>query len=261
MTPRLKPGVRIEEYLPITDPDDEGTYNSSWGKAWIHAKMDDPAKPYMLANEFIGMRLAASFGLPTLPGEIAIGPEMRSWVTPRISATGGVSPPPATAQTIADANPTVVAGMVVFDAWIHNMDRTADNVLFEAALGLWLIDHENSLALPDGQCFTQKAADVAKTPLSWHEFAQLDIDQEALQFWLGRLLVMHEATVRNHLDEANRRGLIKVTERDWLLKYLLARRDNIASLVPTTGVPQPKEPRVGSVTDSGQYDLFSTGEE
>lgn len=262
MAPKLRPGVRIDEFLTIDDPDDEGTYDARWGHAWMHVKLHDHAKPYMLANELVAARLAASLGLPTLPGETARDYEGRDcWVTPRISEDGGTTPPPATEAQIAAEHPTVVAGMLAFDAWIHNLDRTTDNVLFDPRLGVWLIDHENSLAEPDGRAFAMKADDAARTPLSWHGFAGQAIDQAAVDFWAARIEILSQHVIERPLEEAFRRGLLKRTETDWLLRYLLARRQRIRSLIPTTPKPGKSHAVVIPVDQYGQYDLFSTSEE
>ncbi|MCB1288635.1 MAG: hypothetical protein KDB47_13250 [Mycobacterium sp.] len=257
MVRKLRPGIRVEEFIPIEDPDDQGTYETWWGRARVHAKIHDPAKPFMLANELIGTRLAAALGLPTLPGEIARSFDGRNcWVTPRISESGTTSPPPATEAQIAAEYPNVVAGMLAFDSWIHNVDRTADNVLFDPRLGVWLIDHENSLAEPDGRAFGRKADQVAETPLASHPFVAAPLDPDEVRFWAGRIQILSKHVIERPLEEANRRGLVTQEQAGWLLKYLLARRTMIVRLIPATGNVIKAVPHVGPGGDDDQYTLL-----
>ncbi len=253
---KLRPGIRVDEFLDIEDSDDPGTYETRWGRAWLQVKINDPTKPYMLANELIGARLAAALGLPTLPGEIARDFDGKDcWVTPRISETGTTSPPPATEQQIAADHPTVVAGMLAFDSWIHNVDRTADNVLFDPRLGVWLIDHENSLAEPDGRAFSRKAEQAAETPLASHPFAAMPLDPDGVRFWAARIAIISRHVIERPLDEANRRGLITKPEMAWMLKYLMARRTMISRLIPTLGDVTNPAPIVGPC-DEDERTLF-----
>ncbi|QTF82286.1 serine/threonine kinase [Gordonia phage ZiggyZoo] len=235
MARKLRPGIRVEEFIRIDDPDERGTYETFWGRAWVHTKLHDPTKPFMIANELICGRLAAAVGLPTLPGELARDPDGLTdcWAAPRIRTESDTSLPPVSAAAIAVHHPNVVAGMIVFDAWVHNQDRTADNVLFDERLGIWLIDHENSLAEPEGTGFDLNPDQAAKTPLGWHEFADTATDSDAIRFWCQRIELAPVHVIERPLKEANQRGLITKTQQTWIGRYLLARRGQIASLLPT----------------------------
>lgn len=261
MASKLRPGIRVDEFLPIEDPDDQGTYETWWGRAWVHVKVSDPVKQFMLANELIGARLASALGLPTLPGEIAQDPDGKDcWVTPRVTSAAGTTPPPATPAVIAADHATVIAGMIAFDAWIHNIDRTEDNVLYDPRLGLWLIDHENSLAEPDGRGFETKPDVAAQTPLSGHGFAGEATDEQALRFWTQRIGIVSEHVIERPLDEANRRGLISKKEAAWLMRYLLARRNIIASLVPKRNLATRSQAAVVPNAHNEQQSLFDEPE-
>lgn len=258
MPRKLTPGIKIDDLYPIDDPDDEGTHETWWGRASVHVKVSDVTKRYMIANELIGARLAAALGLPTLPGEVALDPDNRTcWVTPRVTSPAGVSPPPASAAAICAEHPTVTAGMVVFDAWIHNIDRTADNVLYDPRLGLWLIDHENAFAEPDGRGFNTDVEIAARMGLTGHEFASEAVEEKLLTFWTQRVGAVWDHVIERPLDEANRRGLLTKDQVEWVTRFLQKRRDIIATLLPPvalaiTDVRPPEQYQ--------QYDLFGSEE-
>lgn len=261
MARKLRPGIRVDEFLPVEDPDDQGTYETWWGRAWVHVKVSDPTKPYMLANELIGTRLAAALGLPTLPGEIAQDPRGHDcWVSPRVMTPTGASPPPPLPGPIIADHPLTVAGMIAFDAWIHNVDRTEDNVIYDPRLGLWLIDHENSLGEPDGRAFNTKPDVAALMPLVSHGFGTQDVSKEDLRFWAQRIAIVSQH-VERPLDEANRRGLITKVELQWLLKYLLVRRNRIATLIPDVGTVARPSNIVAPSAQTEQQSLFDSEED
>ena len=145
------------------------------------------------------------------------------------------------AHDIALAQMQVVAGMIVFDSWVNNTRRRADNVVYDERLGVWLVDHEYSLAQPHGRAFTEKPDDEALAPLGWHEFADEAIDKDLLRFWEQRVRTLSAHVIGRPLLEANQRGLITQKQQSWLAKYLLARRDRIVSLVPSVNAPPEPE--------------------
>ena len=256
---KLRPGIRVIEYLPIDAPDHQGTYEAWWGQAYVHVKVEDKTKPLGIANELICTRLAAALGLPTLPGEIAQGPDGETcWVTPRVMSKGGASPPPARESNIAAEHPIVVAGMIAFDSWVHNTDRTADNVLFDPRLGVWLIDHENSLAEPDGRAFARKAAEVSETRLGYHGFTSVPVDNAALELWVQRVNTIGEHVIERPVAEAYSRGLVTREQQKWLARFLIDRRRWIRHVLPLAPGPSriviPPED-----TEQGSLELFGEG--
>lgn len=131
MAPRkLRPGLRLDELVRVDDPDDPDAPETYWGRSWMHVTKHDPDEPYLIANELICSRLAAALGLPVLPGEVARDQDGTTyWAIPGVRSDGGISVPPSTAEDIAVAQPQIVAGMIVFDAWVNNTHRFADSVL------------------------------------------------------------------------------------------------------------------------------------
>ena len=243
MAPRkLRPGLRLDELTRIDDPDDPDAPETYWGRAWMHVKKHDSDNPYLIANELICCRLAAAVGLQVLPGEVARDQDGATyWAVPGVGSEGGIPVPPVSAHDIALAQMQVVAGMIVFDSWVNNTRRRADNVVYDERLGVWLVDHEYSLAQPHGRAFTEKPDDEALAPLGWHEFADEAIDKDLLRFWEQRVRTLSAHVIGRPLLEANQRGLITQKQQSWLAKYLLARRDRIVSLVPSVNAPPEPE--------------------
>ena len=226
------PGVEVREFVTIEDPDSLGTHDTWWGIARMHVKAEDHDTPYMLTNELICCRLAAALGLPVLPGEVAVGPEdVRCWVTPQVSR-GGVLPPPSSPAELAAANPPVAAAILVFDSWVRNDDRTADNILFDKQLGLWVIDHEDALAGAAGDGFAT-LTQGSTAPVTSHVFRDQPLDKDSVDYWVRQIMVIPVAAIDRALEEAaDRKFLTQVQVRD-LRRFLLARRARIGRLLPT----------------------------
>lgn len=226
------PGIEVEQFVTIDDPNHQGTHDTWWGVARMHVKAEDALSPHMLTNELICSRLAASLGLPVLPGEIATGPEqVRCWVTPQIAA-GGIPPPPTDARELALSNPNSAAAILVFDSWVRNQDRTADNILHDPRLGLWVIDHEDALAgaASDGFASLRQGREA---PVTSHVFRDEPLDEDAVVFWTRQVQCVTTAAIDRALEEAHDRGLVTQPQVTALKRFLLVRRDTIGKLLPT----------------------------
>lgn len=258
MAPRYRtPGIEVLEYVTISDPDVQGTRDAWWGTAKVHAKAEEPDVPLMLANELICCRLAAAVGLPVLPGEIAIQPatDRRCWITPQIAIAGGSLPPPDPAAVVAQY-PNIVAGMVAFDEWVRNDDRHSNNLLYDPRLGLWLIDHEHSLAGPAGESLEHLKSAIGAS-VGYHEFRGPQLDAIALRFWAQRISMVHAETVDRAVNEAFERGLMKASARDGVRTFLLNRRKHVVKLVEAYGrVNNDELPDLESGGDGAQLGLF-----
>ncbi|MGF0312494.1 hypothetical protein [Rhodococcus sp. IEGM1428] len=251
MTKHRLPGVHVLEYQNIAEPHVEGSNDAWWGVAKMYVKAQDHDAKYLLANELICCRLAAALGLPVLPGEIAQHPDGRKcWVTPQISLSD-VSLPPTDLDRMMAAQPGVVAGTVVFDCWVRNDDRTADNLLFDPRLGIWLIDHEHCLAGRTGESFGELRRVVDEQP-GWSDFRDRTIDTSAIEYWTMRVRSLPITPVEQALEEAFLRGLINRAQQAELKTFLLARKEKIDTLVKTfVSAPPSMEPSVGGLFDEG----------
>ena len=177
----------------------------------------DSDNPYLIANELICCRLAAAVGLPVL-GEVARDQDGATYWACSGCRLGRRNPvPPVSAHDIALAQMQVVAGMIVFDSWVNNTRRRADNVVCDERLGVWLVDHEYSLAQPHDRAFTEKPDDEALALLGWHEFADEAIDKDLLRFWEQRVRTLSAHVIGRPLLEANQRGLITQKQQSWLM--------------------------------------------
>lgn len=226
---RRKPGIRVLDYTSLSSHEmPYGSGSLSWATAVVHVKSQTSDKPMLVANEFVFSRLAAQVGLPVLPGEVAEDADGRlCWITPQIQAEG-TAVPPADASAVAASYPDAAAGVLVFDAWIGNDDRTDENVLFDPRLGLWLIDHERALGGPESIVGT----DLARlSPVSHHLFESVDLDGEALVAWKRKIETGTSAFVTQTLDEAVARGLMSSDVRRRYRQSLTKRRGELDDLV------------------------------
>lgn len=147
VTPNQGPLKGLMPGLSVLRDEVEAQYGSRpvrWGEARALIKLSESDHPNMLLYEFLGERLALALGLPVPLGEVAQLPDSSTaWV----SALAGSSvrdAPPASITRQRAFKPQLVAKLLVFDAWIHNDDRTDENLIVEGSDGFWAIDHEGA---------------------------------------------------------------------------------------------------------------------
>ncbi|GGK54861.1 hypothetical protein [Nocardia camponoti] len=232
-----EPGVEIHALEAVPD-DIEGQNQAWWGLATLHVKAQDGDCPLLLANELICCRLAAALGLPVLPGEIAnLGDGRKGWATPQIRANGVSAPPPSDVNAILDKYDHIAAGALVFDTWIQNDDRHLENFLFHPNLGIWLIDHEESLLGRKGEHFGGRT----DTPLRYHQFSDATLPEDALNYWINRVRMTSDSIINLAVDEAYDRGLLIPKPRAGAVKVLLKQRGGtIESLVKALRKTRPR---------------------
>lgn len=247
-----QPGIEVLEHTSISGAW-AGANDAWWGVARVHVKAQDVDHPHLLANELICARLAAAMGLPVLPGEIATHPDgRRCWVTPQIQV-GNTSLPPADASQVLKGQPIVSAGMLAFDYWVRNEDRHSGNVLFDARLGIWLIDHDSALAGKSGEGMDQ-LADATTVAPGFHMFrdevdTELEtIDAAALDLWVKRIRALPVNVIENAIAEAVDRGLIPKSCQKGLQSFLLARRSQLDTIL------------AGTTAKAEQLELSAVGE-
>lgn len=204
------------------------------GTARVYWKSSE--SPRFLFNEFVVSRLAAGVGLPTPPGDVGrIAPSQFGWATADLQYNGvALRPIEKQAALSAPGVSWVAAGVAVFDAWVYNTDRHAENLLYHEAAGLWMIDHEHCLGGPshgDGRVASSHLQQLAQKAPHNRVFKAGELKQPDVDEWCGRLRSLPTSVVRGVLREAGNRRLGSSKLRGAVGSFLLRRREIIASLV------------------------------
>ncbi|WP_172170948.1 HipA family kinase [Brevibacterium sp. CT2-23B] len=214
--------------LSILRDEVEAQYGSRpvrWGEARALIKLSEADHPNMLLYEFLGERLALALGLPVPLGEVAKLPDASTaWVSALAGKSTRDAPPVSVSRQRA-FKPQLIAKLLVFDAWIHNDDRTEENLIAEDKGSFWAIDHE-------GAFFGQRppsaelAERLARTPVYRH------LDEGALTIDPKLILEEAECLKQNGMDLAfaycTEARLRKIAEPDVIehVYDLLERRHN-----------------------------------
>lgn len=110
-----------------------------------YAKVNSPAGPYCVFNEYVCGRLGQLIHLPIPPGAIVEGsaPDTRAWMTLSFSP---VPLPPVDPKVIVREFPSVSADLVAFDILIGNIDRHTSNLAYLPTPNrLEVFDHSHAL--------------------------------------------------------------------------------------------------------------------
>ncbi|MFF4598137.1 hypothetical protein [Amycolatopsis sp. NPDC001319] len=180
---RLTPGFQLISYAR----DGTGSLDRAWfGKANIYVKPNQVDQPFVVANELLCSRLASAVGLPVPVGDVAsdFGGEI-VWVSALVTLDGQETAPPAAGE-VQVAQPDLVAGMCVFDVWVSNEDRHDENLIYHPKIGLWLIDHDQSLGgKKTGE--PEVLERYRDQPLRYHLFRGVDLHPKHVDDWISRI--------------------------------------------------------------------------
>ncbi|WP_442853333.1 HipA family kinase [Arthrobacter sp. UNC362MFTsu5.1] len=227
---RVKPGLRVTE---ISARPEFGTKDIWIGSSKSYVKIQDSDAPRLVAHEFLAARLANGMGIPVPFGEVAqLDDERFAWAVAHIGSDGEAFAPPDM-SVLLQRSPHVLAGISVFDTWIHNTDRTDENLIWHDSVGLWAIDHE--------QAFCGSSADPAKvlrgshesiTPL--HAMEGLSVSSLEVLPWLLSVRTHGKPLATRACEEAWSRGLITRPEAEAYQRFLSVRAATIGALVTTS---------------------------
>jgi hypothetical protein len=111
------------------------------------AKRLEPHSPIEFANEFIGQELGRAVGIPVIRGERVWRNNEPWFCSFKFNANTPEQLPSKISPTAAaTACPFDSAGIIIFDAWLHNHDRHDKNLGFdEDAPQIFALDHGRSL--------------------------------------------------------------------------------------------------------------------
>lgn len=230
--PRYSPGVEVS----LTYSGVFGATDPSLGTAVVIVKSADEMHRWLVLNEFVSQRLAVIVGLPVPAGDLGVLSEDSTipWVQLIVSSDSIVLPPGDLADAYTQL-PLAVIGMLVFDTWICNDDRHEKNVIYSEEQGLWLIDHDRTIAgsTPD-DLTTALDRRVGATPkllvLDTTPGLRASISTDMVGEWIARIRAVPTAAIRNVTEEAYCRRLVTRPEQQALFKFIIERQNELQPL-------------------------------
>ncbi len=238
------PGMQVVERGGPGD----GTTDSWWGRAEVLVKHNGD-HPNVVVNEFVCNRLALLLGLPTSLGDIWIDEDgIRHWVCAAVRSNG-TELPPASPDALLRVDPELRAGVVVFDIWVHNTDRSEENLLSDRKGNLWLIDHEKALF---GDIRVDRGQGISSTRDRRDGFSALLEEapppRDAITRAADKLRYkVDDRAVKAIGGDARRRGLLNAAEEKAMVDFLLHRRDHMTRLLTATGTMPHLSPVPGTL--------------
>lgn len=224
------PGVTVQK---ITAPG-PGINGGSFAEARVFAKpgYGSTTNGEMLpAVEWIASRLALAIGLPTPTGQVGRLTDGRNtWVSLLVQLSGQTPAPPDPAAVVA-AEPRLAAGTFIFDVWIYNADRHDENILYHPGIGLWLIDHDQSLLGPHLSDPRSIVPTVRAKPIPSHVFRTESLLTEHITAWIRLIQGLPLSVVNSIIDTGYRAGIYNAHYGDATRQFLRYRSANLPELV------------------------------
>lgn len=206
-----------------------------------------------LVNEFVIARLGQLLSLPVVPFEIVhMSKEQIQYIPKKFSSNYkpgkqfaslfidnciGLSnkPPHPTKNEIK--NHQVLAGIFVFDHWVHNADRTKSNILLERLpedkYNIHMIDH--------GKCFSggykwneatlQKRKGFKKDSIVHIWAAGMLEDLTIVSSYIEQILALPEVSIEEVIREIPEDWDVPLQDREALITYLKEQKKTFADSV------------------------------
>lgn len=161
----------------------------------------------MIAAELICNRLAVATGIAVPAGDVGADPDSGLvWVTAQVDLEGTILPP-ADVRKVAKERPSEYAAIAAFDAWVHNVDRSDENLIYSPTVGLWAIDHAEALGgaemLIPGS-LSARHGEGNRMSMYW----RVRPDGQLLSEWSRRLRSTPIAAIERAVADARDRGLL-----------------------------------------------------
>ncbi|MEH7351251.1 HipA family kinase [Gottfriedia acidiceleris] len=208
-----------------------------------------------LVNEYVVARLGQLLNLPVVPFEIVNMSEKQIQQIPQKfssqyqpgnqfaslfidNCTGLAKKPPH--PTINEVNnPHVLAGILVFDYWVHDADRTKSNILLkrlpDGKYDIHMIDH--------GKCFPGGYKWNAETLQKSKKFKKdsvvhiwtVDIlnDLNTIKSYIEKILALSEASIEEVIQDIPEDWNVSYEDKVALFNYLKERKKTLSDSVYT----------------------------
>lgn len=217
------------------------------------AKPPKAAHPLEVVNEIVCADLGRGISLPIPVGIVATkeAGNVPHYVSFSVSLAGEQLPP-ANAEAIAIDLPDLACGVILFDLWIANADRSQTNLAYdEDSKTLHLIDHGRALfcgANWRGRLGSLDDAEIIKGNCLTPHLRSLD----GFAAWGKRIKALPEEYIADIVGEAKK---LNVPESDinFCTSFLLKRRTQLLKIIKK----HKREFHAVGRGNSGQKHLFS----
>lgn len=210
-----------------------------------------------VVNEYVIGKLAELLSLPVVPFELVHIPEDFIKKTPELQSdkynfNSGYhisclfiensivfydvfDHPPSISEV---ENPEMLAGMAVFDQWVHNFDRTVNNLLLERHSGgsfyVHMIDH--------GRCFPGEYKWSAQTLSEYREYKPLY--QETYQWvfsllndwkefhsFVEKIISLPNKLIHEVINSIPEEWQVSLEDREALYKFLVTQKNHLHKVI------------------------------
>lgn len=181
---------------------------------------------YEVFNELVAMNLGRYLGLPIPVGFVVEKDGEAFYCSGDISFAGGEFPP-ANLQHLAINQPRLACGITLFDSWICNADRHADNIFYDTEDGtVFLIDHGQAVLNTFGPNHLRQ---YSKEIILRTEFAREIRYFDSFDYWHDRLIRIPEHMITDACSQAAAVG-VGMEEALETAHLLIRRRSDLRSL-------------------------------
>jgi hypothetical protein len=191
-------------------------------------KTNQEDRPNILVNEFISYRLASALLLPVPPGFILESEGLSYFASPAFNLSGNLVQ--ADVATMVKNHPELANGILLFDCWILNEDRSASNIAYDPQNKIIkLFDHGDALlAHGDSKALLNDLKD--RSYLDHHCLASAIRKLNGMVEWNKKINLIPEFYIQETVQSARDLGLDE-TLASALTSFLLDRRKRLLDLL------------------------------
>lgn len=197
-------------------------------------KTASPQAAYTVVNEYVASRIAGLLALPVPPGAITqLDDGTLSFVMMKFGKKGD-KPPPADAHDFVQNRPRLAAGIVLFDAWVLNKDRHAENLAWYPGGQGWvsIFDHGHALFGTEADKGVETLNSMVNDPCLGHGclVGELTVASD-VESWIEQIEAVRDSAIKEICQPLTGLGVCIRDESVKLEEVLVHRRKTIRTLV------------------------------
>jgi hypothetical protein len=193
------------------------------------AKKAIPGQPYIVANELVCSRIAGALLLPCPPGAL-MQKDVDTYFFSLDFNIAGQALPPASASAVVSKFPRLAWGIIVFDAFVMNVDRHPANIAHDTSTdAVQIFDHSHAFMGPSAdidQTLTARQNDLA---IGGHCLAAEINTIDGKNDWIRKVGLIPDYFIEGLIAAACDCG-IPPDKKGSLITFVKHRRDNLKIL-------------------------------